>query len=127
VGLTKQLNLKDILNINDTVEQQVPTPEWGEGTFVVIRSMTGEARDAYEMSLFNSKNKEGTFQQDLSNARAKLIAACAVGPDGKRMFKTDAHVMALGNKSSAVIDRLFQACQALNDIGTAEIEELTGN
>jgi hypothetical protein len=43
------------------------------------------------------------------------------------MFKTDAHVMALGNKSSAVIDRLFQACQALNDIGTAEIEELTGN
>jgi len=123
--LTKQLSLSDVLNIHDTVEEKVPVPEWGEGAYIVIRSMTAEARDAYEMSLFN--NKSGEFKQDFENARAKLVSACAIGPDGRRMFRTDQHVQVLGNKSSTVVDRLFHACQKLNGIGQEEIEELTGN
>jgi len=122
--LTKQLSLADILNISDTVEEKVPVPEWGEGAFIIIRSMTAEARDSYEMSLFN--NKSGEIERDFQNGRAKLVAACAIGPDGSRMFKTDQHVKMLGNKSCTVVDRLFEVCKKLNGIGHEEIEELTG-
>jgi len=126
LGLTKQLSLADIIKAEDHIDEKVPTPEWGEGTYITIRSMTGEARDAYEMTLF-AMDKTGEYKQDLSNARAKLIAACAIGPDGKRMFTSDDHIKALGSKNNAVIDRIWQACQNLNSIGKEQIDELLGN
>lgn len=125
MGLNKQLSLADIIKAEDHKDEKVPTPEWGEGTYITIRSMTGEARDAYEMMLFNM-DKTGEYKQDLSNARAKLIAACAIGPDGRRMFTSDEHIKALGSKNSVVIDRIWKACQQLNAIGDEAIEELVG-
>ena len=126
MGLNKQLSLADIIKAEDHRDEKVPTPEWGEGTFITIGSMTGEARDAYEMTLF-CMDKSGEYNQDLSNARAKMIAACAIGPDGKRMFTSDDHIKALGSKNNVVIDRIWKACQKLNAIGDAQIDELMGN
>lgn len=123
--LKKQLRLEDIININDTAEEDVPMPEWGKGVYIRIRSMTGEGRDAYEQSLFKA-DSSGNYERDLSNARAKLIAACAIGPDGQRMFKDESHVKMLGNKSSVALDRLFSACQKLNAIGDTDMDELVG-
>lgn len=121
------LNLEDILNAKDTDEKKIFVPEWGdEESFVIVRSMTAEARDAYEQSLF-STNSEGDFERNLDNARAKLVSACVIGPDGSRMFKTEAHVKALGSKSAAVVDRLFAACQRINAISEKDVEELAGN
>lgn len=122
-----QLNIDDILNAQDTKDEKVMVPEWGDAeSFVVIRTMTAESRDAYEQSLFET-NEKGGYEKNLSNARAKLVAACVLGPDGKRMFKSDAHVKALGDKSAAVVDRIFAACQKLNAISDADVEELSGN
>ena len=126
MGLNKQLSLADIIKAEDHSAEKVPTPEWGEGTYITIRSMTGDARDAYEMTLF-SMDKSGEYSQDLSNARAKMIAACAIGPDGKRMFTRDDHIKALGSKNNVVIDRIWKACQKLNAIVDAQIDELMGN
>lgn len=119
----KQLNINDILNSSDIKTKKIDIPEWGG--FVEIRSMTGESRDAYEESVFK-KLDNGDYERDLSNARAKLIAACVYAPDGTRMFKSDAQVKALGSKSAIVLDRLFSECQNLNSISQQDMDELEG-
>ncbi len=119
----KQLNISDILNKNDVVSKTIEIPEWGGS--VEIRSMTGEARDAYEESVFKRLDN-GEYERDLSNARAKLIAACVYGPDGLRMFKSDAQIKALGSKSAVVLDRLFTECQNINAISQQDMDELEG-
>jgi len=121
--MEKQLSINDILNTNDIKTKKIDIPEWGG--FVEIRSMTGESRDAYEESVFR-KMDNGEYERDLSNARAKLIAACVYGPDGQRMFKSDNQVKALGSKSAIVLDRLFAECQNLNSISQQDMDELEG-
>ena len=119
----KKLNIEDILNCVDVVSKTIEIPEWGGS--VEIRSMTGEARDAYEESVFK-RLENGEYERDLSNARAKLIAACVYKPDGTRMFKSDAQIKALGSKSAIVLDRLFTECQNLNAISQKDMDELEG-
>ncbi len=119
----KQLSITDILNRDDVKIKKIDIPEWGGS--VEIRSMTGEARDAYEESVFKRLDN-GEYERDLSNARAKLIASCVYGSDGTRMFKSDAQIKALGNKSAIVLDRLFTECQNLNAISQQDMDELEG-
>lgn len=122
--MSKQLSLSDILSAPSVREENLEVPEWGG--YIVIREMTAEARDAYEQSLFQT-NASGEFERNLENARAKLIAACVIGPDGKRMFKTDQHIKALGNMPIGVVDKVFAACQEMNALNSQDIEELAGN
>lgn len=122
--MDKQLNINDILNAQDTQEEKIEVPEWGG--YVIIRGLTGEAKDAYEQSLF-VKDPEGKFKQSLDNVRAKLISACVIGPDGHRMFTSESQIKALGSKSAKALDKIFEACQRLNAISEKDIEELEGN
>jgi len=119
----KQLNLNDILNISDSVKKRIDVPQWGG--YVIIQSMTAEARDAYEESLF-SRKEDGDFERNFGNTRAKLVSACVLGPDGTRMFKTEQHVKMLGTKSAKVLEMLFSECQKINAISDADVEELSG-
>lgn len=120
----KQLNISDILNVNDIQTKKVEIPEWGG--YVVIQSMSAEARDHYELSILN-QSEDGKIERNLQNARAKLVSACVLGSDGKRMFKTDQHVEALGTKSAKIVDRLFTECQQLNAISDEDVKEISGN
>jgi uncharacterized protein YuzE len=126
--MDKQLNINDILNCEDTKLKRVDTPAWGG--YVMIQSMTAEARDAYEESLFlrikDENGKVVDFERDISNARAKLIAACVLAPDGSRMFKTEEQIKLLGQKNANTMDMLFSECQKLNAISDSDIEELVG-
>lgn len=119
----KRLTINDILNKDDVKTKIIEIPEW-DGS-VEIRSMTGEARDAYEESVFKRLDN-GEYERDLSNARAKLIAACVYDLDGTRMFKSDAQIKALGSKSAIVLDRLFTECQNINAISQQDMDELEG-
>lgn len=121
----KQLNINDILNVQDYKQERVEVPEWGG--YVIIKTMTAEARDAYELSLLKMGDDGVVSGRDMSNVRAKLVAACTLGPDGKIMFKNADHVKALGAKNSKAVDRIYEACQELNKISDNEIEELAGN
>lgn len=128
----KQLGLADILAIDDVKTKRLPIPEWGG--HVTIRRLTAEARDAYEMSIIKKVDvKDGDddgkvrFEQDMSNIRAKLIAVCVLGPDGKLMFSTPESVKQLGTKSNTVVDYIFSECQKFNKISDADIKELAGN
>lgn len=124
--MSKHLTLTDILHAQSERVREVmfEIPEWGGS--VAIREMTAEARDAYEQSLF-VMNEKGEFERNLENARAKLVASCVYGPDGKRMFKSEDHIKALGGMPASIVDRLFAKCQEVNAISDKDIEEIAGN
>ena len=99
-----------ILAALDLAHEDVPVPEWG-GT-VRIKTMTGAARDAFEASLVQEGGK-----RDFTNLRARLLAHAIVGEDDQPVFSA-ADVDALGQKSAAALDRLYDVAQRLNGIGT---------
>lgn len=120
----KQITLDDIVKSSQVKEVQFEVPEWGG--YLILREMTAEARDAYEGSLLR-ENEKGEIERNLSNARAKMIAACAIGPDGKRMFDNESKVNALGNQPNTIISRIFDKCRELNGMNVEDVEELAGN
>ena len=117
-----RLSKDDILKAADLTTEEVDVPEWG-GT-VLVRGLTGLERDEYEVSMMVRYG--GEMVQDLANARAKLVAKCVVGDDGKRLF-TDADAGALGEKSGAVIDRIFDVACRLSGLRGEDVEAMTAN
>ncbi len=112
------LSKEQIISSIDLKLEKVAVPEWGGDVF--ISEMSGTDRDAYEMSLLVRQGDK--FVQDLSNARAKLVARCLVDEDGKRLF-TEADIAALGKKSGAVLDRLDDVAKRLNGLEAKAVED----
>jgi len=113
------LNKNQILDAQDLEHIDIEVPEWG-GT-VRVSTISGKARDRFETSLLNSKNKVTT-----ENIRAKLVASCLVDQDGKLLF-SESDIEKLGNKNAKILDRIFAVAQTLNGIGNQEVEELSKN
>lgn len=113
------LTKEQILNSQDGKTIDIDVPEWGGS--VTISTMSGFARDQFEGSLVGKNG--GT---NISNIRAKLAAATIVDEAGNLLF-TDKDVAALGKKSSAALDRVFEASQKLNKISDGDVEELAKN
>jgi hypothetical protein len=116
--LTKDM----ILNAQDKATETVKVAEWGGE--VLVASMSGADRDAFEQSLFETVGKDR--RQNLNNARAKLVARCLVDEAGNRLFE-ESDIAALGRKSAKALDRVFEAAQRLNGLREGEVEEMTGN
>lgn len=115
-----RLSREAILEAKDRDTVEVDCPEWG-GT-VLVRGMTGRERDAFETSMVEQRGR-GAPTQNLSNVRAKLVARCVVDDDGERLF-TDADVAALGDKSAAPVDRIFEVASRLSGIGDQDMKEM---
>ena len=64
-----------------------------------------------------------TAVPDTANIRAKLVARCIIEDDGTPMF-TQQDVHALGLKSSAALDRVFEVASRLSGISKDDLEEL---
>lgn len=112
------LTREQILAADDLKSEVVPVPEWGGE--VRVGMMSGARRDAFEDSL----RTDGAL--DLSNRRAKLVAAALIDEQGNALF-TSADIEALGRKSMAALDRVTGIAQRLNKLGDAELEQATGN
>ena len=108
-----------ILSSDDLKKEVVSVPEWGGE--VVIATMTGSARDAWEQSLISSKKSVS-----LENIRARLVAATAIDEKGNLLFG-EKDVEALGKKSAAALDRCVKAAQKLNRLTEDELEDLSKN
>lgn len=108
-----------ILGASDLKTEVVQVEEWGGE--VIIATMTGAARDAWEQSLVGSGGKVNT-----ANVRARLVAACAVDEEGNRLFSDD-DAEALGKKSSAALDRCAKVAQKLNRLTEADLEDAKKN
>ena len=113
------LTRDQILEAPDLKTEAVQVPEWGGS--VLVRSMNGADRDAFEASMITTL-PDGTRKPDMANMRAKLVALTVVDEAGNRLFDiTDVARLAL--KSASALERVFNAAQRLNGMGpTAEAD-----
>lgn len=116
------LSKEQILAADDLKSETVDVPEWGGS--VIVRMMSGAARDAYEASMIVMK--DGKRVADLSNMRAKLVAATLVDEAGNPMFSED-EVTALAAKSAAALERIASVAQRLNGLGADAVKDAEKN
>jgi hypothetical protein len=101
-----------ILAADDLPRETVNVPEWGGE--VLVRTMSGTDRDAFEASLIE---KDGRME----NVRARLVALTLCDAQGDRLFD-DSQIVALGRKSARALDRVFSVAQRLNGIGVEQVD-----
>ena len=111
---------EQILAADDLAVEYVDVPQWQ--CKVGIRCMTAAERDAFEGSCLDSHLKA----TKLSNVRARLVCLTAVDEAGKRIFTSD-DADALGTRSGAVMDRLFEIAQRVNGLSRADVDDLEKN
>lgn len=107
-----------ILKSDDLKKQVVNVPEWGGE--VIVATMTGAARDAWEQSLVSNKSVS------LENIRARLVVATVVDESGNRLF-SEKDVEAMGKKSAAALDRCVKVAQKLNRLTENDLDDLAKN
>jgi hypothetical protein len=111
------LTKSQILAANDKKLVEIELNGEGEwGGSVMIRVMSGSERDRFE-SDFVGGNKS------VENVRAKLVAKCVCDAEGVRLFSEE-EVPQLGEKSAAVLDKLFSACMKHNRFTKEDVDEL---
>lgn len=110
------LTKEQILGADDSEKMKLNVPEWGGDVF--IRVMSGKERDRLE----------GTFQGKISynNVRARIATLVLCDEEGKLLFSLD-DIEALGKKSCAVLDMIFEKAMKLNRITKEDVEELGKN
>jgi len=111
------LSKEAILKADDLPKKTVKVKEWGGD--VIVRSMTGIERDAWEMTTY------GGGKVNMENARARLVALTAIDEKGERLFTSDEAEL-LGKKSAKALAKVFEAAQKLNGLGVGDVEELAG-
>ena len=107
-----------ILAADDLPRQEVSVPEWSG--HVWVRTMMAVERDAFEASALNGTDV------DKRNIRARLAVATLVNEDGDVLFDY-ADMEALGRKSAAALDRVFDVAMRLNRLSKDDVEDLAGN
>lgn len=118
----KLLSATQILDAADLPTEVVEVPEWGGA--VRIRALSGTERDAWEASLVTGQGR--TRKLDTKNIRASLCARVMVDEDGTPLFQPF-QVEALGRKSAAALDRVYEAASRLSKLTPQDVEELAGN
>ena len=114
------LNRETILAAQDVQYETVAVPEWGGE--VRVRAISAAARDDLEQAAYAAH----TAKQPFRNMRARMVALCVVGEDGKPVF-TGQDIETLGEKSAAALDRVYAAAARLNAITDSDIKELEKN
>jgi hypothetical protein len=115
----KFLNADQILKVEDLKTEIVPVDEWGGN--VIVSELMAADRDAYEQSMWNDRGN-GRLVANRANARARLVVKVLVSPEGVRLFNDDS-ADALGAKSAAVVDRLFDVAIRLSGMEQEDVEE----
>ncbi|MFF8473880.1 hypothetical protein [Streptomyces sp. NPDC015414] len=119
------LSADEILAADDLQREPVKVPEWG-GT-VLVQGMTGTDRDRFEAGMMNDSMTGVAKDKALERYRARLAAACMVDADGKRLFRSDAEVKRLGEKSAQALSRVVDVASRLSGLTDEDVAELTGN
>lgn len=118
----KFLGRDAILAKVDVQERELYVPEWE--TWVKVRGLTARERDDYERSIMVGKGKDRDV--NLRNLRAKLVVRSVVDSAGQLLF-SDADIEALGDKSAAALERIFDVARDLSGLSEQDTEELLKN
>lgn len=111
-----------ILGASDIKTEDVRVPEWG-GT-VRVKGLTAAQRDVFETQVVSMRGKDVSV--NMAGIRAKIASMSLVDDEGNKLF-TEKDVKALGEKSGAALDRVFEVCTRLSGIGEDDVDELAGN
>jgi hypothetical protein len=114
------LNREAILAAQDVKDETIAVPEWGGD--VRVRAMTADARDAFEQDAY----KAASEKRQLTSLRARMVARCVIDEHGNLLF-TEADIEALGKKSAAALDRIYEAVLRMNALRQSDIEDLEKN
>ena len=110
---------KEILEIDDIVFEEVDVPEWGG--IMLVQSLSGAERDAYELSIIVIKGKKTSL--DMKNMRARLVAMSVIdGETTRNRVFSDRDVTKLGNKSGKALDRVFSVCQRISGLESDSLQ-----
>lgn len=125
------LGRDEILTADDIQYEIVEVPEWSRpgsklAARVRVKALAAIERDDFERSLIIVSADGKKTRNDFSNMRAKLCSRAIVDKNGKRIFQ-DSDVLALGAKSAAALDRVFEVASRLAKISKEDIEEAKGN
>lgn len=111
--MTKVLLTKEqILSATDRKFKVIDVPEWG-GT---VRVAQISVADRLNLQLLQQEKREK--EGDKAGVGALILGLCAlsiVDEQGTRLF-SDEDIEALGKKSAAAIDKIFDAADELNGI-----------
>lgn len=112
------LTRDQILSIDDVTGDLLPVevPEWG-GT-VLIRPMSGLARERFEAALTSDKPRH--------DLRA-MLAASVICDDKGRLLFLESDVKALSEKSNKPLHRLYEIGIKHSAIGKKSVDELEKN
>lgn len=113
----------DILAADDSEREEILIPKWTPEP-LYVHVMSGLDRDDFEASMIQQRGKSQV--QNLSNVRAKLAVRTLKDKDGARIFQ-DADAQALGAKSGAELQRVFEVARKLNRLSNEDVEELAKN
>lgn len=121
----KILGRQDILNMQDMVTEEVWVEQWGG--YVIVKSLTGKERDRFERSIVEIRGSGTKSRAEVKdNVRAKLIALAVVDAEGNTVFEPS-DIDALGSKSAAALDTIFEVAQRLSKMTERDVDELVGN
>lgn len=109
------LNIDQIIACDDLRVEKVDTPEWGEGSFVYVRGMTG-----VELDMFERTNKS-------PNIRGRLLSWCLCDESGKSLGCSAEQATKLGQKAGNVVDRICDTIFRLSSQSKGSLEQAEGN
>lgn len=123
------LGIDDVLPISDREYVDVEVEEW-QGT-VRLAVMSAAAREEWEDfiragAVTEEVNGETRLVKLPPNATATLIALCWIDEEGRRITDKE-KVAALGEKSRAVLERLYRVAAKLNALREEDAEQAEKN
>ncbi|KXJ57190.1 hypothetical protein [Neptuniibacter pectenicola] len=114
----KTLTRNQILKAKDSVEEWVPTPEWGEGTEVLVKTWSASERDEFDRRLADMQSG-GKLEP-----RALIVALSVVDAKTKQPIFEPSDIATLAKKNCKTMDRIFQVSMRLNPISEEETEAI---
>jgi hypothetical protein len=116
------LTREAILAARDIATEVVDVPEWGGS--VMVRGLTGRARDSIEARFTDAKGKLDLGKS--GDFRAAYVSLAIVDEHGALLFG-EGDVAALGEKSSVAIQRIFDAAIRLSAVRAEDIDGITAD
>ncbi len=122
----KILSREEILNAQDEQIEEVYVAVWGG--YVYVKSLSGQERDRFERDIVEWKGRGRNTKAEMKdNIRARLVALTVVDPETKKQIFSTKDMEALGKKSAAALDTIYDAAQRLSKLSDEDVEELAGN
>ena len=124
-GLRLLTTKASILAAQHLAREIVPTPEWGEGTGVLVQALDVNRRLAWFEFISTRERNPQTGRREVEvdlfkPSDAALAALCIVDEEGEPVFSL-AKIEELGSSDPQVIGRIAQMAMRLSGLGNAEV------